>query len=181
VRWLLLGLIAVAVAVPASAANVNPKMFTLSQADVPSGYFFDRDNSVLLSKAAVDHASNEESRFLRSIGFEGAYFAAYLNSSPPKWRFVNSAAFVFRGASGARAFVRAARKAGQTPFTQRAVRVRLGDEAWLSEDASEPGSTVAWRQGRVAAYVSCREMVGHRALALALARKQQRRIVARTR
>jgi hypothetical protein len=180
-RWFLVAFVTLAFAVPSSAASVNPKLYALSQADVPKGYYFDKDNSLLLSKAILDRASNEESRLLRRLGFEGAYIAAYLNTSPPKWRFVHSGAFIFRAANGARAFVRTARRTGLTPFARRGDRIQLGDEAWLYKDTAEGGSAVAWRQGRVVAFVSCTEMANHRALALTLARTQQRRIVTLTR
>jgi len=157
-RWLLVAFATLAFALPSSAASVNPKLYALSQADVPTEYYFDKDNSLFLSKAIVDRASNEESRLLRRLGFEGAYIAAYLNTSPPKWRFVHSGAFVFRAASGARAFVRTARRTGLTPFPRRGHRIKLGDEAWLYKDTAEGGTAVAWRQGRVVAFVSCTEM-----------------------
>ena len=180
-RWFVVGLVTLAIAVPSSAASVSPKLYALGQADVPEGYLFDKDNSLLLSKATVDRASNEESRFLRRNGFEGAYYGTYLNTSPPKWRFIHSGAFIFRAANGARAFVREARRGAFAPFPRGGERIQLGYEAWLHEDTKTGGSTVVWRQGRVAAYVSCTEMVTHRALALSLARKQQRRIVVLTR
>ena len=181
-RWFVIGVVALGLAVPSSAASVSPKLFALSETDVPKGYFFDKDNSLLLSKATIDRASNEEARFLRSIGFEGAYLGTYLNTSPPKWRFVHSGAFVFRAEKGASAFVRTARKHGLTPFTTgRGERIQLGDEAWLSQATAADETAVAWRQGRVVAYVSCTEMAKHRSLTLALARKQQHRIVALTR
>jgi hypothetical protein len=180
-RWFLIPFVTLALAVPSSAASVSPKLYALSQDDVPNRYFFDKDNSLLLSKATVDRASNEESRLLRRMGFEGAYFGTYLNTDPPKWRFVHSGAFVFRTANGASEFVRTARQNGLAPFTRRGDRIQLGDEARLYHDAAEGGSTVAWRHGRVVAFVNCTEMANHRALALTLARKQQRRIVALTR
>ena len=180
-RWLLVSFLILACAVPSSAASVNPKLYALSQADVPQGYFFDKDNSLLLSKATVDRASNDESRFLRRNGFMGAYLGAYLNTSPPRWRFVHSGAFIFRTASGASAFVRTARRERLAPFIPRGDRIQLGDEAWLYKDTANHGSVVTWRHGRVVAYVSCTEMANHRALTLALARKQQRRIAALTR
>jgi hypothetical protein len=181
VRWFLVAFVALAFVVPSSAASVSPKLYALSQADVPEGYFFDQDNSLLLSKAVVDRASNEEARFLRRNGFEGAYYGTYLNTSPPKWRFIHSGAFIFRAANGARAFLREAGRGAFAPFPRRGERIQLGDEAWLHVDTKTGVSTVVWRQGRVAAYVSCTQMANHRALALALARKQQRRIVALTR
>jgi hypothetical protein len=176
-RWFLVACVTIAVAVPSSAASVSPKLYALSQADVPEGYFFDKDNSLLLSKATVDRASNDESRLLRRLGFLGAYLGAYLNTSPPKWRFIHSGAFVFRAASGARGLVRTWRMKGPAPFSGRGERIQLGDEAWLYKDTTQGGSAVVWRHGRVVAYVSCTEMANHRVLALRLARKQQRRIV----
>ena len=180
-RWFLLAFVSLAVAVPSSAASVSPKLYVLSQAEVPSGYFFDKDNSLLLSKASVDRASNEESRLLRRLGFLGAYLGTYVNTSPPKWRFVHSGAFIFRGATGASELVRTWRTKGPTPFSGRAERIELGDEAWLYKDMTEGGSALVWRHGRVVAYVSCTEMANHRELALRLARKQQRRIMTLTR
>jgi hypothetical protein len=180
-RWFLVAFVSLAFAVPSSAASVSPKLYALNQADVPKGYFFDKDNSMLLSKATVDRGSNEESRLLRRIGFMGAYLGTYLNTSPPKWRFIHSGAFVFRAASGARELVRTWRTKSPTPFNGRGKPIRLGDEAWFYKESEKSGSAVVWRDGRVVAYVSCTEMVNHRALTLALARKQQARIVALTR
>ena len=177
-RWFLIAFVGLAFAVPSSAASVSPKLCVLTQADVPQGYVLDKDNSLPLSKATVDRASNEESRLLRRIGFMGAYLGTYLNTSPPKWRFIHSGAFVFRAADGASELVRTWRTKGPTPFSGRGERIRLGDEAWFYKDSAKSGSAVVWRHGRVVAYVSCTEMANHRALALTLARKQQRRIVA---
>jgi hypothetical protein len=179
-RWFLVAFLSLAFAVPSSAASVTPKLYILSQADVPQGYFLDKDNSLLLSKATVDRASNEESRLLRRLGFMGAYLGTYLNTSPPKWKFIHSGAFVFRAANGASELVRTWRTKVPTPFSGRGERIRLGDEAWLFKD-TEGGSAVVWRQRRVVAYVRCTEMTSHRVLALTLARKQQRRIVTLTR
>jgi hypothetical protein len=179
-RWFLVAFVGLAFAVPSSAASVSPKLYVLDQAEVPKGYFLDRDNSLLLSKATVDRASNEESRLLRRLGFTGAYLGTYLNTSPPKWRFIHSGAFVFRAVYGANGLVRTWRTKVPTPFSGRGKRIRLGDEAWLYKD-TEGGSGVMWRHGRVVAYVRCTEMANHRVLALTLARKQQRRIVTLTR
>jgi hypothetical protein len=177
VRWLVVGLAVASLAVPASAAVVDPRPFVLSQRDVPRGYLFDEDNSLLLSRAMVDRGTDEAARLLRRLGFQGAYFATYLNTAPPKWRFIHSGAYVFRDVSGARGFVRFARRTGLTPFHQRGRRLDLGDEAWRSSTGD--GTAVVWRTRRVVAYVSCSEMVRHRALATAHARKQQRIIAAR--
>jgi hypothetical protein len=47
-----------------------------------------------------------------------------------------------------------------------------------SVDPETPATFVIWREGRVTALVVCQLMNGHRKLALALARTQQRRIAA---
>ena len=179
-RWLLVAFVSLAFPALLSAASVSPKPYVLSQAEVPQGYFLDKDNSLLLSKTTVDRASNEESRLLRRLGFMGAYLGTYLSTSPPKWRFIHSGAFVFRAAKGASELVRTWRTKVPTPFSGRGERIRLGDEAWLYKD-TEGGSAVMWRHGRIVAYVRCTEMPNHRVLALTLARKQQRRIVTQTR
>jgi hypothetical protein len=55
--------------------------------------------------------------------------------------------------------------------------VDLGDAGWIYVSSSrDSGTHVAWRSGRVVALVNCEWMTPHRALALAMARKQQRRI-----
>jgi hypothetical protein len=174
-RWVVVGLAVATLAVPASAASVDPRLYVLSQADVPRGYLFDEDNSLLLSKAMAERGS--DARLLRRVGFQGAYFATYLNTAPPKWRFLHSGAYVFRDARGARAFIRYARSVGLTPFNQRGRRFDFGDEAWLHSTGD--GTTIVWRTRRVLAYVSCSEMARHRACATAHARKQQRLITAR--
>src|SRR5262245_24585607 len=53
-RLLGIALAVVSLAVPASGASINPKLFVLGQTDVPRGYDFDESNSLLLSKATVD-------------------------------------------------------------------------------------------------------------------------------
>jgi hypothetical protein len=178
-RWLVVALAFAALAVPASAASIDPRLFVLGRTDVPGGYVFDWQNSMLLSRAMVDQSTNEESRLLRRLGFQGAYLATYLNTAPPKWKFLHSGAYVFRDARGARAFVRFARDAGLTPFDKRGGRVDLGDEAWVyPASSSTDGTTVVWRFRRVVAYVSGTAMARHRAVVLAHATRQQRRIAA---
>jgi len=170
--------IAVVLALPASAASTDPRVFVLSQADVPKGYMFDESNSLLVPRALIDRASDEGSRRLRRSGFQAGYFARYLNSNPPYWRYVNTVAYVFREPKGARTFLPWMIRTG---FAQAggARRVDLGDEAWMyTSNSRKTGTSVVWRYGRVLAWVSCLEMTGHRTLALAQARKQQRRMAA---
>jgi hypothetical protein len=178
-RWLLAVLVAAgAFALPASAASVDPRLFVLHQVDVPARYFFDEDNSAIISRGMVLASPDEQARLLARSGFLAAYFARYLNSDPPRWRYVNSGAYVFRRAGGAKTWMeKLAREQGRGQ-TQRS-KLDLGDEAWvLTSSSRRTGTSVVWRHRGVLAWVSCEQMVRHRTLALAQARKQQRRIAA---
>lgn len=164
----------------ALAAGVDPRVFVLAQADVPRGYEFDKDNSLLVTRAMVDRAPTDDgARALARAGLVNGYFARYTNYGGPRWSYVNSAAFAFRQPKGAKSYLlwwmrSIARSAGP------AQRIRLGNEAWLFTASSpDTGTSVLWRHGRVVALVGCLEMRRHRSLALAQARKQERRIAAR--
>jgi hypothetical protein len=177
-RWLCSALIAAAVfALPAAAASVDPRVFVLRELDVPARYFFDKDNSAVLSPALFERTA-EGRRLIRS-GFVTGYTARYLNSGPPRWRYVKSAAYVFRGAEGAKLYHASIEKSFRQKGAVRRGSVGLGDGGsryfWRAPDV---GTHVLWRSGRVLAYVGCEQMTAHRTLALALAEKQQRRITA---
>ena len=180
-RQILAGLLAASVlAVPASAASVDPRVLVLHQIDVPARYFFDEDNSLLIPTPLVGSLGKEPVyRALRRNGFVSGYFARFVNSGPPRWRYVDSAAFVFRQPQGARGYLPWMVKSGLPQSGGRARPINLGDEALLyASNSREIGTAVIWRHGRVVAYVHCSQMTEHRALALAHARKQQRRIAA---
>jgi hypothetical protein len=182
-RWLLALAAAAVLALPASAAGVDPRLFVLRQIDVPPRYDFDEDNSLLIpSGARLAGVPDESAKALVRLGFVGGYIARYTNYGPPRWRYVNSVAFVFREAKGARSYLPLMVKSGFAQGGGRARRVNLGDEALLySSSSRSTGTAIIWRHGRVVAYVSCSQMTEHRALALAQARKQQRRIAAELR
>ena len=175
-RWLSLALIAGAVFVlPASAASLDPRLLGLHQIDVPARYFFDRDNSFALSKAHLADTNAAGRRLAARSGFVNGYFRRYLNSDPPRWRYINSGAFVFRRADGAKLYLASVDKSLREPAAVRRGRVDLGNggSSYVSR-LPKDGTWVAWRSGRVVGVVGCQEMTGHRTLALALARKQQR-------
>ena len=136
---------------------------------------FDKDNSRPLPRAFM--ATNPETRrLLDRTGYVNGHVVRYLNSDPPRWRYVTSQAFIFRTAAGARVFLASlGNRLGARADRRKAVD--LGDAGWSYVSASsEPGAVVAWLFGRVVGVVACQEMAGRRALSLALARKQQRRI-----
>jgi hypothetical protein len=149
----------------------------LHQIDVPARYEFDEDNSLLIPGARLASVADENARVLVRLGFVSGYIARYTNYDPPRWRYVNSVAFVFRQPKGARTYMPLLVKSGSAQVGGRVRRVNLGDEALLySSSSRSTGTAIVWRQGRVVAYVSCSQMTEHLALALAQARKQQRRI-----
>jgi len=177
-RWLLVVVVAAGVlAFPVTAASVDPRRFVLNEVDVPRGYLFDENNSLLVTRAQLTRVPEGESRRLVRLGFQAGYYARYRNSDPPRWRYVASGAFVFLKSTGPRAYMPRLIKSEFVKAGVRARRVGLGDEARLYVSSSrEEGSSVVWRSGRVLAWVSCSQMTNHEALALAQARKQQRRV-----
>jgi hypothetical protein len=139
---------AVLVGVPASAATVDPRLLTLGQTDMPARYLFDDDNSLLLTRASLAGVNGGPGRALVRSGFVNGYLPSVV-------------------------------KAGFGQLVGRPSSIRLGDEARVyTTGAPDEGTAVVWRHGRVVAFVSCTEMARHRALCLAQARKQQRRIAA---
>ena len=173
-----LAFVAIAAAVlpqAAARAGVQPSALVLRATDVPAHYDFDKDNSRPLPKAFM--ATNPVTRHLLDrTGYVNGHVVRFLNSDPPRWRYVTSQAFIFRTAAGARVFLASlGNRLGARAHRRKAVD--LGDAGWSYVSASsEPGAVVAWRFGRVVGVVACQEMAGRRALSLALARKQQRRI-----
>jgi hypothetical protein len=88
---------------------------------------------------------------------------------------------VFGRVAGATAYLEwlegTIRKKG--PRETRRSASHLGDGPWMYTTSSlDTGTLVFWRHGRVVAHVGCRQMTNHRRLAVALARKQQRRLLA---
>jgi hypothetical protein len=153
-RWLVIFLVAAAVlAVPATAASIAPTRFVLSEAEVPRGYLLDEDNSLLLTRAQLERAPEEGSRLLVRLGFQAGSYARYLNSDPPRWRYVGSGAFVFRRSEAPRKYMPRLIKLEYAKAGVRARRLELGDEAWLYVARSRgEGSSVVWRSGRVLAW-----------------------------
>ena len=177
-RLCLLLIAAAAFALPASAANVNPRVLVLSQIDVPAHYEFDKDNSTIVpSELAAGYAGGR--RIVERAGYVNGYLASDLNVDPPRWHHIASAAFVFRRAEGARVYLAWFDKQFKEHNAVARRPVDLGDAGWIYVSSSrDSGTGVVWRFGRVVALVNCEWMMPHRALALSMARMQQRRIAA---
>ena len=167
----LLAALVVAAVVPttAGAASVAPRDLTLFELDAPARYLFVPSDSGGFSRSDFAAAQTGEARKLVRAGFVGLYVARYMSTDPPRYRFVTSGAYLFRGAAGARSVLasqfRSTAGAGYGP----AQRVRLGDEGWVRTSSSPDTGTVVWRHGRVLAFMICSEMVRHRTLAVELA------------
>jgi hypothetical protein len=177
-RMLCAALIATAViSQPAGAANTDPRAYVLRATEVPAHYFVDKDNTTLLSKRMLetDPASR---RAVERSGFVTGYYSRYLNSDPPRWRYIVSAAYLLRTPEGAKTFLSWMDKKLRAMGAQRHA-LHLGDAAFgYLSPAHVTGTWIVWRSGKVVALLSCQLMTGHWNLAVALAAKQQRRIAA---
>lgn len=165
-------------AVPASAAQIDPAELVLRQADVPAGFELDRAQSGLRSNASEIREHPETRVFVR-WGRTTGYQAAYTRRTR-KVGTIEARADVFRGTDGAHKLLlwidRDLRKAGFAG--QKRAAVDIGAEGW-AHWAGGSGldlSVVVWRQGRVFAGVMGLGLMKDRTLALA--RLQQRRIAA---
>jgi hypothetical protein len=178
---LVVGILAAALAVPASASRTDPTKLVLHQIDVPPLYLLEESESMLLPRLVLgEGVSAEVRRELSRTGYQTGYYATYRNTSPPYWRTIRSYSYAFRRPAGAKTFLgildRASR--GQSRATRRS-SANIGDRAWVYSETPRDGTTVVvWRHGRVVAGVTCERVARHRANALALARKQERRIAA---
>ena len=158
---------------------MDPKALVLPQAEVPARYLLDPGNSMAISRAFVVAAKSDGARVLVRTGFVSGYFARYRSTEPPRWRSITAGAYVFRGSAGAKKAL-PSMIAGTNRGLGRARRVNLGDEGWvLGSGTGETGTYVLWRHGRVLSFVICLQMTQHRTVALAHARKQERRITAK--
>ena len=165
----------------AVGARPGPKALVLQASDVPAGYAFDADNSMAYPRGADFGGAAEIGRVLRRTGFAGGYVVRYTNTGPPRWRYINSAAFLFERPGGAERFLSwldaSLRKQRGVRLLRRAVD--LGQRGWLyTSGSADVGTAVQWRHGRVVAIVTCQQMTRHRPLALGHAAKQERRIAA---
>jgi hypothetical protein len=174
-------LLTVLVAAPALGAGLDPSTLVLTARDAPRGFVLDRDDSGV--RTNEDEAEgNAKTRALiarmgRVTGYESQW-EQEPHRSP--LRALLSRADVFRGADGARMYVRFASgqfaRAGAKGLQRR--QVRIGDQGFVLSGggAADGVAWVVWRSGHVTGFVAGWN-VG-RDTVVALARKQQRRIAA---
>jgi len=170
-RILLIVLATAAIALPASAAGVDPQALVIARSDVPSGFRADpKKTGIRSNELEATEFPETRTKFQRWRRVTG-YQARYQHGSG----VIEARVDLFRGADGAHELLGwvdlELRKAGVKGQTR--VRSDIGMEGWVH---SVGFTLVVWRQGRVFAAVMGRGI--SRAETLALARAQQRRMVA---
>jgi len=165
-------------AIPASAAQIDPAGLVLRQADIPAGFVLDAEESGARSNAQEVKEHPEIRVVLRGgrvTGYQSAYTRRTRNLGT-----IESRADVFDSANGAHKLLvwvdSELRKLGFAG--QKRAAVNVGSEGWVhwAGGSGLDPSVVVWRQGRVFAGVMALGLTKDRTLALA--RVQQRRIVA---
>lgn len=162
---------AVALAMPASAADVNPRALVLRQSDVPAELRLDRRASGLRTNGEESQGDRGAKAFVTRAGRIVGYVARYVH--PGRDQGIESRADVFRDPKGARLMLNRfdAFWRQLAPGIPRA-RAGIGAESWVYSGSID--SVVAWRHGRVFGSILGVGMTRERTLALA--RLQQRRI-----
>ena len=177
-RLLLIALLLLgALAVPVSAAEVDPSLLVLRQADVPLGFEPNPSQTGVQSNASQAKGAEPQERALlrrsgRTTGYESGYGLGDTT--------IRSRADVFRTPAGARLVLSAAARAFDVSGVRgmRRTALRIGNQGWVyaGPGRSSTLNFVVWRYDRVYAGVAVWGIA--KARAIAMARTQQRRIAA---
>lgn len=167
--------IAVLLALPAAAAEIDPKALVLDNRDVPAGFRLDRDESGIRSNAAEAKNDPRLPTLFRRWGRLTGYQVEYDRGKAK----IQSRVDVCRRPAGARQLLDwydgEVRKLGFGGL--RRAPARIGNQGWVYRVELPTAATiVAWRHGRVFAGVMGQGVTRQRTIALA--RAQQRRIAA---
>ena len=163
-------------AVPASAAQIDPAELVLRQTDVPAGFELDRDGSGLRTNESEAKGDRRLTGLLERWGRVTGYETEYDHREAT----LTSRADLFRAAEGAGLMmayvIEDAKKSGIKGL--RRSPVRIGAQGWLYGGGSGSGAfnLVIWRDRRVFAGIVAFGVP--KARMLALSRAQQRRIAA---
>ena len=156
-------------AVAASAATVQPKSLVLQRVDVPRGY--ELDETQLLGNPGPGATESFRELAKRSGRITG-YYAHFVRGA----KEITSVAELFRGSAGAKVYFAWYERRLQSQGEGTRSRLALGAGGWIYRVHSTRNSTfVLWRDGRTVSSVLTHAMPGHRELAVALARTQDRR------
>ena len=163
-------------AVPASAAEIDPAELVLHRADVPAGFDLDHAETGLRSNE-LEARENPETRepfarWKRVTGYQTAY-----QRSGKRFSTIEARVDLFREVDGARRLLDWVdleyRKAGINGLKR--ASTKLGAGGWVYWAPTNVAYTVViWREGRVFSGVFSFDLGRERTLALA--RVQQRRI-----
>ncbi len=161
-------------AASASAAEVDPQLLVLRQADVPAGFALDRDRSGLRTNESESKGDRRLPGLLKRWGRVTGYETEYDHGEGT----LTSRADLFRKAEGSRLMMAYVVDEAKTSGIKgiRPLPVRIGSGGWLYGGGSGAGAfnLVIWRHQRVfAGLVAFGVQKGRM---LGLARAQQRRI-----
>lgn len=164
------------VAVPASAAEIDPKSLALHQRDVPSGFVLDRD----ASGPRTNESEASGDRRARALFKRWGRVSGYQTEYKRQVATLTSRVDLFRTSRGAELFiayiVEEAKKSGIKGLRRSPVRIGAGGWFYAGGSGSSAIGFVVWRHTRVFAGVVALGVP--RTPILALARAQQRRIAA---
>ncbi len=164
-------------AVPASAADLDPRMLVLRSTDVPAGFVLDREDTGVRTNEKEAGANRQTRALIARLGRVTGYEAEW--DRDRDLEVILSRADVFRTRAGARMLLNEYATGFRTSGIKglRRTAVRIGDEGQVYHGGADSRLTwVSWRSGRVSAIVAGWGIA--RSATIALARAQQRRIAA---
>jgi hypothetical protein len=169
VRILALAALLAALAAPASAATVQPKLLVLQKTDVPRGYRV--DETQLLGNPGPGATQSFRDLAKRSGRVTG-YYVHFMGGS----KEITAVAEVFGRPAGAKIYLAWYERRLRLQGEKARSRIAVGDGGWAYRVHSTPHSTfVLWRDGRLVSSVLTHAMSDHDPLARSLAQKQDRR------
>jgi hypothetical protein len=173
-RLAVVSLLALVVALPTSAATVDPRSLVLGQRELPAGFRVDPSDAGVLTNAAEGRRHpGWLTRFRRWERLTG-YQAAYERADSGK---VEVRADLFRATAGARSMFGLMMREveGSTYTIQTRAPVTIGQEGVIYGSSAD-FNLVLWRRGRVFSYLQGIDLP--RSRTLDLARAQDRKIAA---
>ncbi len=164
-------------ALPASAAELDPRVLVLQSADVPAGFVLDREDTGVRTNEDEARESRQTRALIARLGRVTGYEAEW--DQDRGMNVIHSRVDVFRATAGARMLLDLYSTGFRTSGVKglRRTAVRIGDEGFVFHGGGNSQlAWVSWRSGRVGATLAGWGVP--RSTTIALARKQQRRIAA---